>query len=350
MKKTILLSLASLPLFFSACEHESISTGLDFNITLDQSNTYYAGQPVRFNIEGDVDNIIFYSGEFGSEYQYRDRYQLSTDDVTSAKFSFRIQHRWGNDEPAAEIYMSNTFEGLSGNDGEADRATVAALYEAGMPGWTKIPYDDPGDTQNQYVTIDVDLKEANFLDNFSLAFHWDPPKGVPVENAETKTTRFDTYWIDNGNITIDFEGEFETTSISLASLIDVSVMMSDELDPYYKNDGNGSIRLNDSAHDIIFAGGQQYNEFAPNDSHIKHMDCEGWVFTAPISLNKISNDQAIVIKNIQNALPYYEYTWTEPGTYEVVFVGSTADYLNSGSEVRSFTINILDTPVTGSGE
>ena len=131
MKKSILLLL---PLFFAACEHETITTGFNYNITLDGENTYYAGEPVRFNIEGDVDNIIFYSGEFGSEYQYRDRYTLPTEEVASAVLDLEIQHRWGNANPALEIYISNSFEGLLGSSGLLDRETVRYMYEAGMPG------------------------------------------------------------------------------------------------------------------------------------------------------------------------------------------------------------------------
>lgn len=330
MKKTILLSLASLPLFFSACEHESITTGLDFNITLDSSNTYYAGQPVRFNIEGDVDNIIFYSGEFGSEYQYRDRYSLSEEYVESAICDLEIRHRYGTAGTWLEVYITNSFDGLSGTDGEADRAAVAAMYEAGMQGWTKVPYQDDSQPNANTNITDIEVDLTDYLDNFCMAVHWMPTR------RESDGMQ-DTYFV-NGDFSINFDG-FDPTTFDLASIIDVTVMMDESLDPYYKNDGNGSIRLN-TAQDINFAGGVGTN-FGSGSDH----DCEGWVFTAPISLNKISNDQAIVIKNIQNALPYYEYTWTEPGTYEVVFVGSTADYLNSGSEVRAFTINILDTPI-----
>lgn len=341
MKKSILLLL---PLFFAACEHETITTGFNYNITLDGENTYYAGEPVRFNIEGDVDNIIFYSGEFGHEYQYKDRYNLPTEDVASAVFELEIQHRWGNAEPALEIYMSNSFDGLSGTDGLLDREVVRQMYEAGMPGWEKVEFDDQL-KQDLWVPLTLDLKEKGYLDQFSIAFHWNPPKGGVDENGKIIPTRFDTYWL-RGDLSIAFyDKNFPATDMTLNSLIDVTVMMSDELDPYYVNEGNGSIRTNTSGQDLNFAGGQLYNPESPNDNHIKHYDCEGWVFTAPQSINKVENDKAVVIKNMQNDLDYYEYTWTEPGAYEVVFVGTTKDYLESDQSVKKFTINILDTPV-----
>ena len=129
MKKSILLLL---PLFFAACEHETITTGFNYNITLDGENTYYAGEPVRFNIEGDVDNIIFYSGEFGSEYQYRDRYTLPTEEVASAVLDLEIQHRWGNPEPALEIYIGRSFG--QGNRTLAVRGWNARMGKGGVRG------------------------------------------------------------------------------------------------------------------------------------------------------------------------------------------------------------------------
>ena len=56
---------------FCSCEHD-IATKVDFNVTLDESNVYKVGEPIRFNFTGDVDNILFYSGEAGHEYRNRD--------------------------------------------------------------------------------------------------------------------------------------------------------------------------------------------------------------------------------------------------------------------------------------
>ena len=47
-----------------------------YHITMDANNTYVAGEPVKFNIHGNVDNILFYSGETGSQYVYKDRYEV----------------------------------------------------------------------------------------------------------------------------------------------------------------------------------------------------------------------------------------------------------------------------------
>ena len=56
MKKSILYILAvslTVPVLFSSCTQEDILYDVDFNVTLDPENTYYAGDPVTFNFEGE---------------------------------------------------------------------------------------------------------------------------------------------------------------------------------------------------------------------------------------------------------------------------------------------------------
>lgn len=71
MKKYI--SLLFTGILLAACQHDVIYE-VDYNITLDNENTYYAGEPVKFNITGEVENLVFYSGETGSQYVYKDRF------------------------------------------------------------------------------------------------------------------------------------------------------------------------------------------------------------------------------------------------------------------------------------
>ena len=61
----------------ASCQQDVVYE-VDYNITLDPANTYYAGDPVKFNIDGDVDNLLFYSGETGSQYISTLHFQLPT--------------------------------------------------------------------------------------------------------------------------------------------------------------------------------------------------------------------------------------------------------------------------------
>lgn len=44
-----------------SCRKQDIAPKVDCNITLDKSNSYLAGDPVVFNISGEVDNLVFYA-------------------------------------------------------------------------------------------------------------------------------------------------------------------------------------------------------------------------------------------------------------------------------------------------
>ena len=56
-----------------SCSQDKSALDPAYNITLDPGNTYVAGEPVKFNIKGNIDNILFYSGEEGSDYMAGDK-------------------------------------------------------------------------------------------------------------------------------------------------------------------------------------------------------------------------------------------------------------------------------------
>ena len=164
----------------AGCEQTDIYYEVDSNVTLNAENTYYAGDPVVFNITGNPDNLVFYSGEPGHEYKYKDYYDVPVEDVLSMTLDLEIQHRAGNhgvdtkNGPGLEIWYTDKFEGLNGSDAPADRAMVKGWTEEQMlaDGWKKFPYEDPGRQQDVFVKCSADVLSC--VTNFCLAFHWMP--------------------------------------------------------------------------------------------------------------------------------------------------------------------------------
>lgn len=324
-KSTLYIIIASLaaPVLFPACTQSDILYDVDFNVTLDPDNTYYAGDPVTFNFDGNVDNILFYSGESGHEYQFRDRYAISMDLIKSATLHLEIQPRYGYG--SLQVWYSSSFSGLAGNDGEADRATLSKLEEDGMTGWTAVTIWSEDNKETSTVTTPVDIDITQYVENFSIAFLWNH-----TDASETQRH----YWV-NGNISIEAEG-FGTISTDLSALPMTSVMMNEEIeDPYYKNDGNGSIRF-DSGQDINFQG---------CGANEKAFPLKGWVVTTPQMLNAVANDKGVVVKNMQNYMDSYSYIFAEPGTYTVTFVGRNANYVGTSEVVKELTVTVLNRPV-----
>ncbi len=301
-----------------SCSQEVVYE-IDYTVSLDPENTYKAGEPVKFNFKGDVDNIVFYSGETGHQYQYRNRYEVDAQAVKSAVLNLDYQARYG-DAGALEVWVSNSFEGLSGTDAAADKALIKSIVDGGMQGWERLQYDEGTST----IWTSQEYPVDNFMSSFSIAFHWCP-------KDYTKTQR--TYWI-KGALNLSLEG-LDPQSVAFSSLDFVSVMMNDEIeDPYIKNNGNGSIVLNKpTTADIIFQGiGANKLPYA----------IDGWVISKPTALNKVDNDKGQVIKNLQNYLHSFEYTWNEPGTYTVTFAGSNSNYAGSSHKQTEITVTIFE--------
>lgn len=318
MKMKNITILSVLLAVMCACQHDIVREA-SYNITLDPDNTYIAGEPVRFNIEGDVDNLLFYSGETGSQYRYRDRYTVPAEDVLSAVIDMEFQARYGN-PGAMEIWVSKDFAGLDGEDGAADRAAIKAMVEEGMPGWTRLDYQEGASTKWTEQQFDL----TDYIENFCIALHWCP-------RAYDATQR--TYWI-NGKLSLELAGT-DPTVMDLSELGFKTVMMNEEIeDPYMKNNGNGSIIMNNpNTAALIFQGvGANALEYA----------LDGWAISTPAPLNRVANDKGDVVKNLQNYKDSHEYVWEQPGTYEVTFVGTNSNYLGFSEEIKEITVTILE--------
>lgn len=316
MKKSIIITASLIAL--CACQHDIVRV-TDFNVTLDKGNTYKAGEPVRFNFEGEVDNIIFYSGETGSQYKYKDRFTVPATDVLAANLDMEFQARHGV-AGALEIWVSKTFEGLNGEDGTADRATIKAMVEGGMQGWTKLDYQEGASTKWTEQAFDL----SEYVENFCIAFHWCPPQFDQTQRH---------YWL-KGKLSLDLAGT-DPTVMDISELGFTTVMMNEEIeDPYKKNAGNGSIRFDDPKSATIIFQGVGGNELS--------YCLDGWAISKPAPLNRVANDKATAIKTMQNYMTTYEYTWEKPGTYNVTFVGTNSNYLDETSQTHEMTVTIVE--------
>lgn len=319
------------------CEH-NLTTVTDFSVTVDESNSFRAGEPVRFNFAGEVDNIVFYSGEQGHEYIHKDRYDVPMEEVDSVALALDIQARYGK-AGAMEIYITKNFEGLKGDDPAYDRQMMKTLYKNRMSGWKKLEYAEGA---SQVLTSHFYNGLNTYKENFTIAFHW-CPKEYAVEKPKVDRLHPDdtltyndqrTYWI-NGRLSVDMKNMPQTV-LDLSQLEFNTVVMNDQVeDAYHKNAGNGSIILNNqSTASLVFQG------VGAKDSLNYAIDA--WAVSTPRPLNSIANDQGIVIKNQQNYLESYEYIWNEPGTYKVVFVGTNSNYLDSSEMLHEMTVIILE--------
>ena len=304
----------------ASCQHDVIYEA-DYNVTLDEENTYYVGEPVKFNIDGEVDNIVFYSGESGSQYMYKDRYQVSAADVESVKLEMNYEPQYGL-KGGLKVYYTNTFDGLSGNDQTADRKKLSDM-SADMTGWVEMPWTEGNSKIEVKHTYDIPLE---MYENLSLAFYWEPV--FKANNAQR------TYLV-SGKFLLGMKGLKDPIPVSLKNMNFTSVMMNTEYENAYKTDnGKGSILLNGTMKfttskvvaEIVFRGFDKDHTFGS----------KGWLIgnMPKMDVVNVDPDKGVVIKNLQNYLHSYEYTWTEPGTYKVAFVGRNENYASSSEMVK----------------
>lgn len=320
---TALLLAASA--FFPGCTQNDILYDADYNVTLDPSNTYYAGEPVIFNFTGNIDNILFYSGEAGSEYQYRDRYTVPVDNIEAAYLTLDILPQYGSVNGGLDVYYSDTFNGLEGDDADADKTTLSSMSEdMSAAGWTQIAVWDADNPEKASTPVSKTVDVSDVKENFTLAFHW-----RPTSLQQTNVQR--TYNV-NGTLSVVTK-DYGTIETDLSEFVFTTVMMNEEFsDPYINSNGNGTIRFDDSTYDIKFQGVA---------ADVLSYDLDGWCVSVAMDFNSIPNDKGTVIKNMQNYLTSYSYTFEEPGTYTVTFIGRNYNYVGLSEQVRQLTVTIL---------
>ena len=338
MKKYI-LTLLVLAAFYG-CQHD-IARKVDYNITLSQENTYIAGDPVVFCLTGEVDNLLFYSGEAGSNYADKNRCELPMESVESLEISAEFTAKWG-DPGHLEVWVTDDFDGLyASGDPLADSAAFAAIAaDPAGAGWLKLDYDEEGrDILTREMYSLTDSSEIDITsDKLCLAFHWCAPDAVTFQRQ---------YGL-NGTLEYICAGQKFTKAYKDMGFKSISL---NEDTPYDARTYNGSKFQNTQDFDVFFNGFDTIDKATGEVKVMNQTTGEKykspykwnlWLVSTPFKAFPVDPDKGTVIKNVQNDLDTFEYTWKEPGTYTVTFVGTCANYLGSSSQVKEFTINIME--------
>jgi hypothetical protein len=313
MKKIIFTALLALMV---SCQHKP-DFDQDFHITLDGGNTYVVGEPVRFNINGNIDNILFYSGEPGSEYEHRDRYMLTKDEIKSATLTLDIQARYkgGEYNGGLDIYVTDQFDGLLWNDGQQDRTTVQSMLENGMQGWRKLEYV-PGASE-EWVNLECDV--TGLTDNFAMAVHWHPEVG-----------QWGKYMMNCDLVVQPVTGDQELVYDIKDMGLNV-LNMPEDYKPYKSDSAVGFICFSSTEAEVGFMGSTSIT-----------YQLDSWMFSIPAPVGRLEGDTGFVVKNLQSERDFFEYRWEKSGMYKVVFV--CVDYsAGEGRRIISeFNINIVE--------
>ena len=322
--------------FLVSCNDLDVDDSVDFNVSLASDNTYEAGEPVVFNIDGNPDYITWWSGEEGHVYANRERTELPLEEIESVTLSFEAQARYGNVTNTLSLFVSDDFPGLS-KDAATDNARVADF-----------------ETNATSLSSNGELLESKFANRTATSFDLTPYSASEMTLAfhykadfdgKNSLKRWDFYSVaittvyKNGN----------TTTLGVA---DLGLMAFDcnpntdpqhaqHGDPYFDNSsGSGSCSgVWDLRSSLTRVNSFTYLGGGPSETYTN--DADDWLFTKALKLNTCDPDEnSGVLKNINVRLPSYSYVYTEPGTYTVTFIAGNQNVYGAARTIQEVTFTI----------
>ncbi|WP_104385657.1 DUF5017 domain-containing protein [Sphingobacterium sp. HMA12] len=280
----------------ASCMKEDIASA-DMEVRTNASS-YKVGDTVVFRFEGTPDNIVFYSGENGHNYDLKDRLYADND----LQVDFKTLVQWGVIYDNLKLFVSNNFSGIYTRE-EVDKAT-----------WTDISDKAVFSTgQDNTPSGTVSLKSyLNPVDTGStyLAFRYTDFQ-KPQQNR----------WVIRtfNAVKVSPEGvQTNVATISNAGWNAVSFL-------------NDSKVWTISATQLLMYGG------VASDT-----DNDDWVITKGFKVKESIADKGIALKNISSNLREYKYVYKTPGVYKAVFETSSDWY--SGRKAGYAEVTITITP------
>lgn len=287
---------AILALMLTACANEAPYA--DLSVTV--NGPCKAGEPVHFMIDGDVDNIVFYSGEPGHEYNLRDRRyadnDLMVDFVTYTDQSTAVH-------PNFQVLVSHDFNGVY------EPASVSAANWTDVTDLFTMPAKTGENTPSGTVNLRRFANAANKDALLYIAFRYFDMDATPQRN------RWVVRSINVNKVTP------EGASSSLATITTAgwqNVIMS------------GSSQWTLPGSQLLAAGNTATS------------DKDMWAISTGFDVYSSVPSTGITLKNVATDLTEYSYTYSTPGVYEAVFAGSSVWYNSENYSVTSVSVTVTE--------
>ena len=277
---------------------EDEAPSVELNVALDKQ-VYQVGEPVTFKLNGNPDNIVFYSGEVGHNYAYKERYHADGDLLV--KFNSWV--RYGDIYHNLKFLVSSDFSGIY------DKENVEAATWIDLSDKFRFSVGD-----DQTPSGEVNLKEyvgAEEDAKLFVAFRYEDEQKARQNN-----------WIIR-SITLDCVSA-EGVRSNLATMSTMGWKVVDFENP--------AVTWNvASTSQILIDGGA---------NQPKNVD---WVISQAFDVRKTTPDTGVALKNISTTMDEYKYVYTKPGIYEVVFETTSDWYNGSDHGLTRVTVEVQGT-------
>jgi len=299
MKKSAILYIACLGLLLS-CNKPQILAPTDFDVNISKT-TLSLADTAKFTFSGNVQNIVFYSGEAGNDY-YAENNFSATGGIPQMTFTTSI----------------------TGSPLAAGNANLTILVSS--------------DFNGNYVQSDI--QKATWTDITSQV----------TLNAAAQTVKLGSYTTVGNPLYIAFRFQSVSPATQAQRVVTVSAFTFQTVYPSmtYTNASN-----------VYFAGFTPF-DFAgsagswsipvtsTSNNTFTHAAVvsgspadDDWAISAPMSFNSISGSVGTPIKDITKTMPVnYTYKFKKAGTYTMVFVGQNASNDKSKEVVKQFQVTV----------
>lgn len=277
-----------------SCMKEDIASA-DMEVRTDAAS-YKVGDTVVFRFEGAPDNIVFYSGENGHNYELKDRLYADND----LQVDFKTLVQWGVIYDNLKLLVSNDFTGIYTKE-EIGKATWTDISE-------KATFSTGQDnTPSGIVSLKSYLSPVDTASLY-LAFRY----------TDTQKAQQNRWVVRSFNaVKVSPEGvQTNVATISNAGWNAVSFL-------------NDSKVWTISATQLLMHGG------VASDT-----DNDDWVITKGFKVRESIADKGVALKNISSNLREYKYVYKTPGVYKAVFETSSVWYSGRKEGYAEVTINI----------
>lgn len=284
-----------LTLILGSCAEEAPDAKLNVSIA-DPANCH-AGSPVCFQLNGNADNIVFYSGEPGHEYNLRDR-QFADNDLMVEFVSFTDQNN--KVIPNFQILVSNDFNGVY------DADNVSAATWSDVTDMFTLPSVKGENTESGKVNL-KQFAGANNDDLIYFAFRYFDLNGEGVKNR----------WV------------VRSFNVEKVSPEGAATKLADIKTAGWQNVAlSGSLNWTLPGSQLLVAGNNTSN------------DKDVWAISKGFNSHISEPSTGIVLKNIATNLDRFEYVYEKPGNYQAVFATSSVWYNSENSSLTVVDVTV----------
>lgn len=302
------ISVLLLALVIMSCKKNEVLQPT-FDVKVPKS-TYKVGEPVPFTFNGNPDFISFYSGQFGNDYAFSKGRIM---DIKTFSMSFQTRLQAGGQNKQLSVLISSNYNGEK-NMADVKAATWTDLTSLFSFSLTTLDYFSSGE-------VDLSAIVTDKTKPLYVAFHYitlpqTTANGV-YRNTVVRNFLFNTK-TDAGNSTA-----MDQISAGWILLEDGSILESG------RNVVNASSGILTLRGNITTAG--------------KLVQTEVWAISKPVNLNAIDMgpDKGTPVKGISDPVPsVYNFAYTTPGTYKVVFSAANSTLYGEKSITKEANITI----------